>query len=238
MKNVFEESHQSLSEVTGNSSLKVESFDSPYQKDAYLLFRALCKLSTKGFQDESTHSTDAVIHQNKVLSLELILVLLKNCGPLFKSSVKFINAVKTFLCNSLLSNCTSSSSQVTGLALQIFVLLVQDFKVHLKAEMEVFISSIFIRIIESEYSTYDHKARVLEVLHLIFADPQAQLELFVNYDCDLNATNIFSRIVTSLARLAKVFPVVNILYHFPSHIHHLLLFSIESWKLCGKISVS
>lgn len=203
IKNVFEEAPQTLSEVTGNSSLKVESFDSPYQKDAYLLFRALCKLSTKGFQDESAHSTDAVIHQNKVLSLELILVLLRNCGPLFKSSQKFINAVKTFLCNSLLSNCTSSSSQVTGLALQIFVLLVQDFKVHLKAEMEVFISSIFIRIIESEYSTYDHKARVLEVLHLIFADPQAQLELFVNYDCDLNATNIFSRIVTSLARLAK-----------------------------------
>lgn len=140
----------------------------------------------------------------RVLSLELILVLLRNSGPLFKTSPKFVNAVKTFLCNSLLSNCTSSSSQVTGLALQIFVVLVQDFKEHLKAELEVFISSIFIRIIESENSTYDHKARVLEVLHLIFADPRAQLELFVNYDCDLNATNIFSRIVASLARLAKV----------------------------------
>jgi hypothetical protein len=45
-----------------------ESFDSPYQKDAYLLFRALCKLSTKGFQDESTNSTDAVIHQNKCVA--------------------------------------------------------------------------------------------------------------------------------------------------------------------------
>lgn len=44
-----------------------ESFDSSYQKDAYLLFRALCKLSTKGFQDESTTSTDAVIHQNKLV---------------------------------------------------------------------------------------------------------------------------------------------------------------------------
>jgi brefeldin A-inhibited guanine nucleotide-exchange protein len=201
MKNSSGVSISVAGETFGKSE---ESFDSPYQKDAYLLFRALCKLSTKGFQDESANSTDAVIHQNKVLSLELILVLLRNSGPLFKASVKFVNAVKTFLCNSLLSNCTSSSSQVTGLALQIFIVLVHDFKEHLKAEMEVFISSIFIRIIESEYSTYDHKARVLEVLHLIFTDSQAQLELFVNYDCDLNATNIFSRIVTSLARLAKV----------------------------------
>lgn len=110
---------------------------------------------------------------------------------------------------------------MTGLALQIFVVLVQDFKVHLKAEMEVFISSIFIRIIESEYSTYDHKARVLEVLHLIFTDPQAQLELFVNYDCDLNATNIFSRIVASLARLAKV-SSSNFVLFLPLHAHKLM----------------
>lgn len=52
--------------ATQETSTKTpESFDSPYQKDAYLLFRALCKLSTKGFQDESSNSTDAVIHQNK-----------------------------------------------------------------------------------------------------------------------------------------------------------------------------
>jgi Sec7-like guanine-nucleotide exchange factor len=123
---------------------------------------------------------------------------------LFKRTNRFVNAIKTFLCNSLLSNCTSSSPQVIGLALQIFVLLVQDFKEYLKAEVEVFISSIFLRIIESEYSTYDHKLRVLEVLQLIFQDSKMQLELFVNYDCDYNATNIFSRIVTSLAKIAKV----------------------------------
>lgn len=141
---------------------------------------------------------------HRILSLELIFNLLKNSGPQFRNSPRFINAIQSFLCVSLLSNCTSNVAQVTGLALQIFVFLIQNFKEFLKTEVEVFISTIFLRIIESENSTFEHKARVLEVIHLICADPQSQMEFFINYDCDLDATNLFSRIVASLARISKV----------------------------------
>ena len=44
------------------------AFSSIYQKDSYLLFRALCKLSMKGLNEEGTHvqsSNDPIALQNK-----------------------------------------------------------------------------------------------------------------------------------------------------------------------------
>jgi brefeldin A-inhibited guanine nucleotide-exchange protein len=136
--------------------------------------------------------------------LELLHHLLKNCGPAFRTGEKFISAIRNFLCVSLLSNCTSQVAQVTGLSLQIFILLMQNFKEHLKREVEVFVSTIFLRILESENSTYEHKLRVLEVFHSICRDPTTQIEIFVNYDCDLEAINLFTRIVSAFAKIAKV----------------------------------
>lgn len=80
----------------------------------------------------------------------------------------------------------------------------QNFKEHLKSEVEVFVSTIFLRILESENSTYEHKIRVLEVFHTICKDPTTQIELFINYDCDIEAINLFSRIVAAFAKITKV----------------------------------
>ena len=140
----------------------------------------------------------------RILSLELILHILQNAGPAFCNEDKYIYAVRTYLCVSLLSNCTSHVAQVTGLSLQIFVVLMHRFKNHLKHEVEVFVSNIFLRMLESENSTYDHKFRVLEVFHSICKDPKAQVEIFMNYDCDLEAINLYSRIINGLAKIAKV----------------------------------
>lgn len=179
-------------------------FSSVFHRDAYLLFRALCKLSMKGFTEESQVAySDNIVLQNKILSLELIHHLLKNCGSAFRAGDKFIYAIRNFLCVSLLNNCTSHVAQVTGLSLQIFILLMQTFKEHLKSEVEVFVSTIFLRILESENSTYEHKVRVLEVFHTICKDPTAQIEIFINYDCDLDAINLFTRIVSAFAKIAK-----------------------------------
>jgi len=90
------------------------------------------------------------------------------------------------------------------LSLQIFVALLDGFKDHLKSEVEVFITTIFLRILESENSTYDHKLRVLEVFHRICFDSSALVEIFINYDCDLDAIDLFRRIVDSFAKIAKV----------------------------------
>ena len=92
----------------------------------------------------------------------MILHILHQSGVSFHSGDKFIYAIKQYLCVSLLNNCTSNNSHITGLALTIFIELIIKFKDHLKGELEVFISNIFLKMLESENSTYDHKMKVLQ----------------------------------------------------------------------------
>lgn len=42
---------------------------------------------------------------------------------------------------------------------------------------------------------------VLEVISGLCRDPLALVEMFVNYDCDLQAIDLFKRIVTALAKV-------------------------------------
>ena len=140
----------------------------------------------------------------RILSLELIYYTLQHCGPAFQSDEKIIGLVRSKLCVSLLGNCTSHVPQITALSLQIFITLLELFKDYLKSELEVFVSGIFLRILESENSTYEHKTKVLEVFHNICKDPAALVELFINYDCDLEAIDLFRRIIDGFAKIAKV----------------------------------
>lgn len=45
---------------------------------------------------------------------------------------------------------------------------------------------------------------VLEVISGLCRDPLALVEMFVNYDCDLEAIDLFKRIVTALAKVRFV----------------------------------
>lgn len=136
--------------------------------------------------------------------MELILHILEHSGPAFRSGDKFIFAIRQYLCVSLISNCTSQVTQVIGLSLQVFVALLNGFKDHLKAELEIFMTNIFLRILESENSTFEHKCRVLEVFHTICQDPSALVELFINYDCDIDAIDLFRRMIDSFSKITKV----------------------------------
>ena len=192
---------QGLSSVIAGGSTH---FSSILHKNAFLLFRALCKLSMKGLHDDASGTqADAVAMQNKVLSLELILQMLRKSGPTFRNGERFIFVIRHYLCVSLLGNCTSQVGQVTDLSIQVFVALMEGFKDHLKSELEVFFTNVFLRILESENSTYEHKLRVLEVLHGICRDSKALVEIFINYDCDLDATDLYKRIVDGFARTTK-----------------------------------
>jgi brefeldin A-inhibited guanine nucleotide-exchange protein len=140
--------------------------------------------------------------ESKTLSLELLLSVMEHSGPAFRTVDKFIVAVTNYLCVSVLKNCTSANTVVVGLSLRIFVLLSQSFKEHLKSEIEVFITSIFLRILESGNSTYDHKKLVLDVVCTICASPHTLAEIFLNYDCDSSAIDLYKRIVNALGKVA------------------------------------
>uniref|UniRef100_A0A4W5QGJ2 ARF guanine nucleotide exchange factor 1 n=1 Tax=Hucho hucho TaxID=62062 RepID=A0A4W5QGJ2_9TELE len=172
------------------------------QKDAFLVFRSLCKLSMKPLSDGPP---DPKSHElrSKVLSLQLLLSILQNAGPIFKTNEMFINAIKQYLCVALSKNGVSSIPEVFELSLSIFLTLLSHFKTHLKMQIEVFFKEIFLYILETSTSSYDHKWMVIQTLTRICADAQGVVDIYVNYDCDLNAANIFERLVNDLSKIAQ-----------------------------------
>ena len=95
--------------------------------------------------------------------------MLQNAGGVFRGSEKFIQALKSYLCMSLVKNCVSDKPRIFGLSLSIFLLLITNFKEYLKSEISIFLENIFLRILESGNSTFAHKQRVSFFLGLLDA---------------------------------------------------------------------
>lgn len=196
-------SEQQNNEISSeNENIAAAKFTHVLQKDAFLVFRALCKLSMKplpdGQPDPKSHEL-----RSKILSLHLLLSILQNAGPIFRSNDMFIMAIKQYLCVALSKNGVSSVPEVFELSLSIFVALLSNFKVHLKKQIEVFFKEIFLNILETSSSTFEHKFMVIQALVRICGDAQSVVDIYINYDCDFSAANLFERLVNDLSKIAQ-----------------------------------
>lgn len=195
-------SQESVEIHSENDNIVTAKFTHILQKDAFLVFRALCKLSMKplpdGIIDEKSHEL-----RSKVLSLHLLLSILQNAGPVFRSNEMFIMAIKQYLCVALSQNGVSPVKEVFELSLSIFVALLSNFKVHLKKQIEVFFKEIFLNILEATTSSFEHKWMVIQALTRICGDAQSVVDIYVNYDCDLSAANLLERLVNHLSKIAQ-----------------------------------
>lgn len=92
--------------------------DDPFELDAFLMFRAFCKLSARPITNESGASLSLseiktnIDVKSKILSLQLILATLQNAKNSFKQSPHTINAIKRYLCVSLTKNGVSPINEV------------------------------------------------------------------------------------------------------------------------------
>ena len=71
------------------------------------------------------------------MSLELLLSILENSGPVFRTDEVFVGAIKHHLCVALSKNGVSGIPEVFELSLSIFLALFSSFKAHLKMQIEV-----------------------------------------------------------------------------------------------------
>uniref|UniRef100_A0A915PU37 SEC7 domain-containing protein n=1 Tax=Setaria digitata TaxID=48799 RepID=A0A915PU37_9BILA len=195
---VVADSNESVSEDVPSIHLH---FRTVQEEDAFLLFRALCRLSIKPIPERPDPNSHEL--RSKELSLEMLLLIVQNPSSLIHSSQPFVLALRHLLCVSLSRNGVSPIVTVFEKSLAIFVQLVNKFKMHLKVQIEVFFKEIIFSILESSSSSFEHKWIVINTLEKICEDPQSMVDIYVNYDCDLTATNIFERIIDGLFKVAQ-----------------------------------
>lgn len=196
-------SQESVEAQSENDNIVTAKFTHILQKDAFLVFRALCKLSMKPLPEGNVIDEKSHELRSKVLSLHLLLSILQNAGPVFRSNEMFIMAIKQYLCVALSQNGVSPVKEVFELSLSIFVALLSNFKAHLKKQIEVFFKEIFLNILEATTSSFEHKWMVIQALTRICGDAQSVVDIYVNYDCDLSAANLLERLVNHLSKIAQ-----------------------------------
>ncbi|KAF8687786.1 hypothetical protein HU200_042722 [Digitaria exilis] len=172
---------------------------SKIREDGLALFKNICKLSMKFGTPDSPD--DPMLLRGKVLSLELVRMVVDNAGPFWKTNEKYLEAVKQYLCLSLLKNSALSAMSVFQLLCSIFMSLISRFRSGLKEEIGMFFPMLILRVLENVLQpSFLQKMTVLNFLEKICKEPQVIIDIFVNFDCDVDAPNIFERIVNGLLK--------------------------------------
>ncbi|RPB14358.1 Sec7-domain-containing protein [Morchella conica CCBAS932] len=198
---------------SGSTSVE-EDEDEVFTKDAFLVFRAMCKLSIKTLPAEQVADLKSHGMRSKLLSLHLLHTILKSHMIVFVSPLStirssssaeatgFVHAIKQYLCLSLSRNAASAVGLVFEVCCEIFWLLVGSMRVMLKKEIEVFLKEIYLNILDNRHSSVQQKQYLLSVLERICSDPRALVEIYLNYDCDRTALdNMFQRLIEHLSRI-------------------------------------
>nr|ODN91502.1 guanine nucleotide exchange protein for ADP-robosylation factor [Cryptococcus depauperatus CBS 7855] len=187
-----------------------------FAKDAFLVFRALCKLTMKPLVTDSEKDLRSHAMRSKLLSLHLILTILKSHSDLFvnpfvcipsNSSLEmtpFLQATKQYLCLSLSRNALSPVIQVFELSVEIFWCMLKSMRAQLKKEIEVLLNEIFIPILEMRHSTIRQKSVILGIFIRLCHNPQAVVEMYINYDCDRSSLeNIYERLMNIVSKIGQ-----------------------------------
>lgn len=186
-------------------------------KDAFLVLRALCKLSMKPLGSESERDIRSHAMRSKLLSLQMIHEVLKNHMDVFTDdSVRinstttgeqtaFVHAVKQYICITLSRNAVSSVLPVFEASCEILWLVLDGMRIKVKKEIEVLLNEIFLPILEMRNSMPAQKTVLLGIVLRLCRDPQALVELYLNYDCDRAALeNVYERLINVVSRLAQL----------------------------------
>lgn len=73
--------------------------------------------------------------------------------------------------------------------------------VNIQREIEVLFNEIFIPILEMRTSTIQQKLVLLNMLQRLCQDPQALVEIYINYDCDRDAIeNIYEKLINIISK--------------------------------------
>lgn len=121
-----------------------EDEDELFVKDAFVVFRSMCKLSDKSMTADQMIDIKCNGMRSKLLSLHLIHTILKSHMVVFTNplvtlrsssrteSTRFIHAVKQYLCLSLSRNAASAVSLVFEVCCEIFWLVLREMRVMMK----------------------------------------------------------------------------------------------------------
>ncbi|XP_045523665.1 Golgi-specific brefeldin A-resistance guanine nucleotide exchange factor 1 isoform X1 [Pieris brassicae] len=147
-----------------------------------------------------TQNTSAMVH----LGLQLVGTALEVSADRLAQYPSLLYLVKDPLCRNLLSLLDTERISIYALDLQIWFLLFEALRIHLKFQMEAFFKKI-IDIISTDTTKAIYELKeihhiTLENLSQIFRIPGLCTEMYLNFDCDVYCMNVFEEMTKLLSK--------------------------------------
>jgi len=153
----------------------------------------------------------------RMLGFNLINIALEKGGGEVAKLTGVVGLLKDDLCKYLLQNARTENLSLLSLTLRVIFNLFQAVRPIIKLQAEVFFNHVYLRLMDQRWMTYEGQEMVLESLVDFCREKTIMSDLYGNYDCDLQRTNVFENICKFLCKNA--FPVSG----QPSAIHTLCL---------------
>jgi brefeldin A-resistance guanine nucleotide exchange factor 1 len=139
--------------------------------------------------------------QRRAYGLTLINVALETSARMIGTVPAIAAAIGHDLCKYLLQNTQTEDVTILSLTLRvIFNLFNSSLKAHLKVQLEVFFNTIHLRIPAQETEAYEKKELVLESVVEFCSEPDLMVDLYTNYDEDLEGSDLFKQLGLFLAK--------------------------------------
>ena len=165
-------------------------------------------------------------------ALSLINIALEAGGAALGALGPLVNIMRGDICRHLLRASQSDHLAVLSLALRVVFNLFVSIKDHMKVQLEVFLTSVHLRLLKLNLSSkadavgsaitpggrssttlsaqeklslqlnLAREELALESLLEFCREPSLMVDLYTNYDCDLQTTNLFASIISSLCARA------------------------------------
>jgi brefeldin A-inhibited guanine nucleotide-exchange protein len=139
----------------------------------------------------------------KIQILEQLLLILNLMGKEFNSNRLIIETIKSELFDSLIKNSLVDDNLLLKLNVNLFFKIWQHFREYLKSQISIFIEKVLIKILESDNSDYLSKLTIIKEFYDISGVAGFYVEIYYNYDCDLNEKNLLNSIIENICKIGQ-----------------------------------
>eukprot|EP00759_Apiculatamorpha_spiralis_P035973 PhF_6_TR36365/c0_g1_i1/m.53398/K18442/ARFGEF, BIG; brefeldin A-inhibited guanine nucleotide-exchange protein len=141
--------------------------------------------------------------QMVLLSLDYVLKILKTSGPAFRDGESLLETVQESLLSCVVKGALNPRLEICKPCLDIVVVLISEFKQYLRVEIGTLFTTIIFRILESANIAHTHKISVLSAIEPLVSTGHILVDVFVNYDCDVDGVNLFQHLLETLSSVAQ-----------------------------------
>jgi hypothetical protein len=135
-------------------------------------------------------------------SLNFILYVVVNGGPQFRKSAEIVQLLRQLIVPAAVRTSVSDDFDIFRLSINLLLLCCLRFGPQMMNETSTVFRHVYFRVLDSTFTSLQHKMLVLDAFNSYIEEPQLLLGLFLNYDCNTHLQSIYEMMIHYLGALA------------------------------------